>query len=178
MQKIKKIDSACVGYIVQFVYNRGSDPGNTRTVLVDRENNNMVEGYDFMRQQFRKFYTSSMSDLHVLENGDGIHRISTTSLPTSVGVDVMRRGYEADGFLTYDKLDVLYAVKESVVAQPKPIPSMEFNSNGALCISGPGGDMAIFPSHRHGMKINLACGSTCHFSTPQDLLNELKVVLG
>lgn len=161
------------GQIVQFVYNNGPTPGVIRTILIKEGGPALVGGYDFLRKAWRNFNSRYITDVKMLSTG--VYVVADLSLlPSTVTGETMIDGFSKDGYVAHRDGELIYAVKKDVVEPPEP--TMEFE-NGSLIIRGPGGGCSVATSQSNGVIINLVCGSTCFYSTPNDLLNELKKVL-
>ena len=141
---MKSIDintSSCSGCVIQFTYNAGSNPGSRRTVCVHDQDSRLVGGYDFVRDAYRQFRVSEMSNVKILEVKDGAFEVDVDQLPQNLTMSYMVNAYQNEGFRTYQSTDnILVCVKKSIIEPPTPVARCD--SQG-LHITGPGGQMNV-----------------------------------
>jgi len=175
---MKSIDintSSCSGLTLQFRYNAGSNPGSTRTVVVEEHTSRHIGGYDFLRGKYRKFSVSQMDNVRMLEVKDGAFEVDVDNLPENLTMNYMKNAYHRDGFATYDQGNgILVCVKKELVEPPKPTASL---IQGELVICGPGGTASIKGGLSGNVRISVN-GTLMHSdANPKQLIDCLQAVV-
>jgi hypothetical protein len=154
--------------VIEFVYNGGSTPGQSRKVFVTEVDSVGFSGYDFSRNHVRRF----------LKAKTGRYSIDTTakvvnveSLPSTVGPSTIERGLVADGFEVHNEYPYLVGVK--VPAKPSlKVTATQFEfvgPNGRLVINNANGRLSVY---ENGNGINQ------NPNDPLPIFKALKRVLG
>ena len=154
--------------VIQFKYNGGSNPGMVHVVFVAEivEVGGNIKGWDFVRRDYRTFNPGLMIDVQILK--DGVRRIDTSGLPSTISVGNIVDGQRQDGLLPYvTRTGDIVSVPESLLV------GSSFNSNGYDNLTINKGPESITIRICGNSKVTVNDDGV----TPEELLKELQAVL-
>lgn len=152
--------------VVSFVYDGGRQAGERRYVLVAKEDDRHIEGFDLERRGYRAFFKKTIKG-NVTECPFKL--IDTAAFPNSVKPKVvveLTNGLKSEGF------DRLVANGETLVAF-KPVPALNLSTTWkTIKISTSKGEVSFDTTTnvlRNGARVNAA-------ATINDLIDALKEI--